>query len=487
MPIEPNELDSRPDHPDEGADRSSEPPVIDHPSALSAEDLRVARMLEHTIDVPELASAVEAQESADAADTLEALSDSDAAQVLGKMGVESAAEALAEMVRPLAAGVLSDMVSDNIEFAGAMLESMAPDDATDLLQELNRIERETLLSELSPVPAQALRELLYYDEESAGGMMTTEFLAVREEMTVGEATEAIRRSAIDENTQFTFVTDWEGRLRGTLNLRRLLIAGSEESISTICDREVEAIPPELDREEVATEFEKYDFLVLPVVDEDDRLLGVVEVDDVIESIRAESTEDAQRMVGAGKEEAVYSSAAEKLRGRFPWLFVNLVTSSIAAIIVLQFEGLIGEIAILAVLMPVIANQAGNAGQQSLAVTLRGIVLDQIRPSRAFPLVLREALVGAINGVIGGLIVGVVIGIIGSLFGEASWRLGVVAGLSMTAALAIGTLTGSSLPLLMRRLGFDPATASTIFLTMVTDSMSFFVFLGLASLLQSWLI
>ena len=487
MPIDPNELDSRPDHPDKGADRSSEPPVIDHPSALSAEDLRVARMLEHTIDVPELASAVEAQESADAADTLEALSDSDAAEVLGKMGVESAAEALAEMVRPLAAGVLSDMVSDNIEFAGAMLESMAPDDATDLLQELNRIERETLLNELSPVPAQALRELLYYDEESAGGMMTTEFLAVREEMTVGEATEAIRRSAIDEDTQFTFVTDWEGRLRGTLNLRRLLIAGSEESISAICDREVEAIPPELDREEVATEFEKYDFLVLPVVDEDDRLLGVVEVDDVIESIRAESTEDAQRMVGAGKEEAVYSSAAEKLRGRFPWLFVNLVTSSIAAIIVLQFEGLIGEIAILAVLMPVIANQAGNAGQQSLAVTLRGIVLDQIRPNRAFPLVLREALVGAINGVIGGLIVGVVIGIIGSLFGEASWRLGVVAGLSMTAALAIGTLTGSTLPLLMRRLGFDPATASTIFLTMVTDSMSFFVFLGLASLLQSWLI
>ena len=487
MPIDPNEHDSLPDHPDQAADRSSEPPVIDNPSSPSEEDLRVARMLEHTIDVPELASAVEAQGSADAADTLEALSDADAADVLGKMGVESAAEALAEMVRPLAASVLSDLVSDNISFAGEMIESMAPDDATDLLQELNRIERETLLGELSPVPEKALRELLYYDEESAGGMMTTKFLAVREEMTVGEATEAIRRSAVDEDTQFTFVTDWEGRLRGTLNLRRLLVAGSEELISTICDREVEAIPPELDREEVATEFEKYDFLVLPVVDEEDRLLGVVEVDDVIESIRAESTEDAQRMVGAGKEEAVYSTAAEKLRGRFPWLFVNLVTSSIAAIIVLQFEGLIGEIAILAVLMPVIANQAGNAGQQSLAVTLRGIVLDQIRPNRAFPLVLREALVGAINGVIGGLIVGVVIGIIGSLFGEASWRLGVVAGLSMTAALAIGTLTGSSLPLLMRRLGFDPATASTIFLTMVTDSMSFFVFLGLASLLQSWLI
>ncbi len=483
MPIDPNDRDSDQDSPVEGGDL----PVIDNPSAPSEEDLRVARMLEHTIDVPVLASAVEAQESADAADTLESLSDTEAADVLGKMGIESAAEALAEMVLPLAAGVLSDLVSDNIAFAGAMLESMAPDDATDLLQELPPEEREALLEELSTVPEKALRELLHYDEESAGGMMTTEFLAVREEMTVGEATESIRRSAIDEDTQFTFVTDWQGRLRGTLNLRRLLIAGSDELISTICDREVEAIPPELDREEVAMEFEKYDFLVLPVVDQDQRLLGVVEVDDVIEIIRAESTEDAQRMVGAGKEEAVYSTATEKLRGRFPWLFVNLVTSSIAAIIVLQFEGLIGEIAILAVLMPVIANQAGNAGQQSLAVTLRGIVLDQIRPNRALPLVLREALVGAINGIVGGMIVVIVIGVVGSFFGESSWRLGVVAGLAMTAALAIGTLTGSSLPLLMRRLGFDPATASTIFLTMVTDSMSFFVFLGLASALQSWLI
>ena len=193
------------------------------------------------------------------------------------------------------------------------------------------------------------------------------------------------------------------------------------------------------------------------------------------------------MVGAGKEEAVYSSAGEKLHGRFPWLFVNLITSSLAAVVVLQFQGLIGEIAILAVLMPVIANQAGNAGQQSLAVTLRGIVLDQIRPHRSLPLVLREGLVGAINGMIGGLVVGTVITVLGLFMGDVSWRLGLVAGIAMTFALAIGTLTGSSLPLLMRRLGFDPATASTIFLTMVTDSMSFFVFLGLAAVLQGWLI
>ena len=469
-----------------GEGSNSPGPVIGHPSTPSEEDLRVAAMLEHTIDVPVLASAVEAQESADAADTLEALSGSEAAEVLGKMGVDAAGEALAEMVLPLASSVLVDLIQDDIGFAAAMLESMAPDDATDLLQELDHADRESLLGEMPPAPANGLRRLLDHHEESAGGMMTTEFLAVREDMTAAEATEAIRRSAVDDDPHFTFVIDWEGHLRGTLSLRRLLIADPGELISHICNREVEAIPPELDREAVAREFEKYDFLVLPVVDAEHRLLGVVEVDDVIEIIRAESTEDANRMVGAGKEEAVYSTARQKLKGRFPWLLVNLFTSSIAAIVVLQFEGLITEIAVLAVLMPVIANQAGNAGQQSLAVTLRGIVLEQIRPNRAMPLILREAMVGLINGMLGGLIVGLVICVVGSVFGDASWRLGVVAALAMTVALAIGTFTGSSLPLVMRRLGFDPATASTIFLTMVTDSMSFFVFLGLASALHSWL-
>ena len=462
-------------------------PVIEDPPALSDEDRLVAEMLEHTIDVPILATAVEAQEAADAADTLEALEESDAAEVLGRMDIESAAEALAEMVRPLGISVMSDLLMENEQYAAELLEAMAPDDATDFLRQIDEPTQQSIFSSIAAPRAALLRELLGYDEESAGGMMTTDFLAVREDMTVAEATEAIRRSQIDDDTQFAFVTDWNGHLRGIIGLRRLLLASSAEQIFEICDHEVAAIDPHLDREAVAMEFEKYDFLVLPVVDKTNRLLGVVEVDDVIEIIRAESAEDAQRMVGAGAEEAVYSSAAEKLKGRFPWLFVNLITSSIAAIIVLQFEGLIAEIAILAVLMPVIANQAGNAGQQSLAVTLRGIVLDQVLPKHAFALIMREGLVGAINGLIGGLIVGLVIAIIGLVTGTADWRLGVIAGTAMTAALAIGTFAGSALPILMKRLGIDPATASTIFLTMITDSMSFFVFLGLAALLQSWLL
>jgi len=306
---------------------SSQPLHIEDPTAPSDDDRRVAEMLLHTIDVPVLATAVEAQEAADAADTLESLEESDAAEVLGVMDVESAAEALAEMVRPLGVSVLADLLEEDVEFAASLLEAMAPDDATDFLQELGEESRTDLLAAMSPTRVVQLRELLGYDEESAGGMMTTDFLAVREEMSVAEATEAIRRSRIDDETQFAFVTDWDGHLRGIIGLRALLVASSDEVIGDICEREVAAIPPGLDRETVAMEFEKYDFLVLPVVDEAQRLLGVVEVDDVIEIIRAETAEDVQRMVGAGAEEAVFSSAGEKLKGRFPWLFVNLVTSS----------------------------------------------------------------------------------------------------------------------------------------------------------------
>jgi len=193
------------------------------------------------------------------------------------------------------------------------------------------------------------------------------------------------------------------------------------------------------------------------------------------------------LVGAGREEGVASPLSEKLRSRLPWLMVNLFTSGVAAMVVLQFEGLIAEIAVLAVLMPVIANQAGNAGQQSLAVTLRGIVLDEVGRHAAATLLRREALVGLVNGICCGLLVGTAVAVIEALsHGGDAWRLGVVVAAAMSVALSVGCLVGTAIPILLRRLGADPATASTIFLTMVTDSMSFLTFLGLASLMSGWI-
>ncbi len=466
-------------------------PTIDRALESTLEDRRVAELLSTGAAAPQLAEAVGAQEAADAADTLEQLPQEAAVGVRGGMDVEAAAPALAHKVPALAAGVLEDLASERPDLAAHLLEEMAPDDATDLLQEVDEATRSRILASVPHGSAARIRELLEYPEDTAGGMMTTDYLAVRQEMTVAEAVEAIRRADPGDDTTYAFVIDRRGHLEGTVSLRRLLLSGPAARIGEIVESRFDALSPELDREQVAREFAKYDHLVLPVVDRLGRLLGIVTVDDVIDTIRAESTEDAQIMVGAGREEEVHSSIAEKLRSRLPWLFVNLFTSAVAALVVLNFEGLIAEIAVLAVLMPIIANQSGNAGQQSLAVTLRGIVLDEIPRRGAGSLLLRESAVGLVNGLAAGIVVGVVIGLVESLFGTRTdgveaWRLGVVVAVAMAVALTIGCLTGAAIPILMRRFGADPATASTIFLTMVTDSMSFLTFLGLASGLSGWL-
>lgn len=458
--------------------------IVD-PTIESAEDVRVDDLIESDASAEQIAEAVEAQEAADAADTLETLSEDEASDVVSEMDVDAAADALSHMVTPLAVSVLEDLIDDDPGYAGRVLAEMAPDDATDLLQAMPKADRDRLLSLMGPDTASRIRELMVYPKESAGGMMTTQYLSVREQETVSEAIEHIRRGEPVESAQQAFVTDRKGRLLGTIGLQRLLVSRSHERIGEICERRVDAVQPEMDRELVAREFERYDYLELPVVDASKRLLGIVTVDDVIDIIRAEGTEDAQRMVGAGKEEGVYSTVRQKLRGRFPWLIVNLFTSAIAAIVVFQFEGMIAEIALLAVLMPIIANQSGNAGQQSLAVTLRGIVLDELSSGRAFTHVRRELTAGLINGMFCGLLVGGLVATIRVATGS-SWHLGAVIAASMSVTLMIGCTTGSTMPIIVRRLGFDPATASTIFLTMVTDSVSFLVFLGLASLFSAWI-
>ena len=308
---------------------------IENPLESSPEDELVAELMEHTIDVPVLASAVEAQEPADAAETLETLPESDAADILEKMDLESAAEALSHMMAPLASGVLDDLAMEGPVYAARLLEQMAPDDAADLLQDSSQETRERILKLMSSSARSVLNSLLLYDEESAGGIMNPEVLTVDIEMSVDQAVEVIRRSELDEESQYVYVVDSENRLVGILGLRRLVIASNDDVIGDICDYDVAAIPPSIDRETVAREFEKYDFLVLPVIDENEKLLGVVTVDDVIDSIRAESTEDAQLMVGAGREEMVFTPTFDKLKSRLPWLIINLLTSFVAAIVVLQ--------------------------------------------------------------------------------------------------------------------------------------------------------
>ena len=344
-------------------------------------------------------------------------------------------------------------------------------------------ERDRIFDVLASHRAVHLKQLMRFDPETAGGMMTIEFVKVSQQATVAQAIESLRTQHDVEFSQ-VYCVDSRHHLVGTLSPRSLLVASANDPVESLINEDLDYLRPETDREEIAAAFERYDYTEMPVVDHAGRLLGIVTVDDVLDIIRAEHTEDQYKMVGAGVGEAVYSSILQKFRGRFPWLVINVFTSMMAAIVVLQFDGLIAELAILAVIMPVIANQAGNAGQQSLAVTLRGLVLGEVRGKRAWPLVRREIAIGTINGFIVGTSIGLVIAVMSLTgFRDVQWSLGVVIAVAMTASVATGCLVGSAMPLVLDRLDFDPATGSTIFLTMVTDSVSFFTFLGLANLLQ----
>lgn len=455
-------------------------PLIEEVGEATPRDERVAELIEHTIDVPVLASAVEQQEAADAADVLETLDEEQAADVLEQMDDQSAAEALAEMQTPLAVGVLRDVIEEELAYAARLLAVMAPDDAADLLQALDESYREEALAAMPLAAAAALRKLIGYDRESAGGMMTPDYLALDPEMTVADATEAVRAHEFPEGAQHLPVVGADGRLVGVVSLRDLLLARPEHRIDELARETVKAVRPGVDREQVAHEFDRYDYTMLPVVDLDDRLIGVVTVDDVIDIIRDEQTEDVQRTVGAGAVEAVYSHLGEKFRGRFPWLAASLVMTCLAAIVVLLAHDMIARLPILAFLMALIAPLVGNAGHQALAVTLRGIILDEVRRERVSPLVLREATVGLLNGAaLGGLILAGMALLGAAGFEGASWQIGAVAAVSTTAAMTAGTLAGAAIPLVMRRLGADPAHASAIVLIMITDGVSFSILLSLS--------
>ncbi len=480
-------MDPRPDEhhldPSPGGDepRAAPPPShVEDVAETSPHDERVAKLLEHTIDVSVLAGAVEQQEAADAADTLERLEEEEAADVLEQMEDRVAAQALAEMEAPLATGVLEDLTDEDPAYVARLLELMAPDDAADLLQTLDEPQRAQLLATREKEPADDLVGLLSYDRESAGGLMTTDFLALRDTMTLEEACEFIRSSPVPEETQYALVTDTDDHLVGIIGLRKLLLAQPRERVAQLMNSSVRAIRPELDREAVARTFDRYDYAMLPVADADGRLLGIVTVDDVIDIIRAEQTEDVQKTVGAGAGEAVYSGLGEKLRGRFPWLGASLIMTCLAAAVVLVFHEMIAEHTTLAYLLPVIAAVVGNAGHQALAVTLRGIVLDEVRRERVWPLVAREATVGLLSGAALGVVIFLFLNL--PIFPDASWQLGLVAGISITIAMTVGTLTGAGVPLVMRGLGIDPAQSSAIVLIMITDAVAFTTLLGLSFVL-----
>lgn len=480
----------REDAPNAGESPLSDSEIIVHePGAETPEEQVVEELLETLptateAQVEELAPAIEELPAADAADTLESLEPEQSAEVLTQMEEESAAEALAHMDSALAATVLLDLEPAE---AAAFIEEMDPDDAADILQALPKESCATILKDLPLRKRALLGKLALYDPRSAGGVMTTDILVVRAGMTIGQAIEFIRMHPMTENQSDVYVVDDDRRLVGVITLRQLLFTDDREPVSAHVTADLDAVLPTVDREEVAELFQKYDYITLPVVDEERRILGMVTVDDVVDIISAERAGDALKLVGVQESEAAYGSVLGKFRGRSPWLLMNLLTAQAASSVLLVYHEFIELIPVVAAVFPVIANESGNTGQQSLAVVLRGLVLDQIKREMVAKMLLREVASGLLTGALVGVVFACSIYMLNltGIMPEMSWRLGAVAGIAMMAAMTSACLIGAGIPLLLDRLGLDPATASSIFLTMLTDGLSYAIFLTLAFVLRGW--
>jgi len=435
-----------------------------------------AEQTEQTPLVKEIAS----KHPADAAEIIEQMSPEEGAKILEALPAEQAADALEQIPAEEAAVLVHDMAPKE---AAEAVEKMEPDDAADLLAAMPEQQRDELLAAMNAEYARTVRELMRYPEDTAGGLMTSEYVALPEHITVGDAINDLRRMATEDQVpvNYVYVIDRNHRLVGVLALRNLLLTPAHVPIRNIMIRDVVSVPATMDAEEVARLFAKYDFIALPVVDGDGHLLGVITVDDIVDVINEEASEDMQKMVGAGGDEHLDTPVRYSLRKRLPWLVVNLGTAFLASSVVGLFEDTIRRVALLAVLMPIVAGQAGNTGAQSLAVMIRAIALGEMERQKLRKILRRELALGAVSGLCIGLVAGV-----GVFLWTGEIRFATVMAVAMVLALSIATVAGAFVPLVLRWLGFDPAQASSIILTTITDCIGFGSFLALATLgLKLW--
>jgi magnesium transporter len=410
-------------------------------------------------------------EAADLADVLARLEEPDRVVAVRALPAELSSQALAEM--PEDAHAEDTLAALDPEQAAEIVEELEDDDAADILRPLDPETKEHILQAVED--RGEVERLLRYDEETAGGRMTTHLVTVRDIATTTEALDEIRRQAeaVEEFYQ-VFVVDGQRRLVGVLPFKDLVVNRADRMVREYMTAADIAVRPETDQEEVARLMARYNLPSVAVVDEGGRLLGRVTIDDVIDVVEAESTEDLLKFGGVSPDEELAAPWSESVRSRLPWLTVNLLTAFLAGGVVYLFQETVQRTVALAVWMPVIAGMGGNAGTQALAVTVRRLALGLIPSDRFIQVVGKEVLVGATNG----LAIGTVVGTVASLLGEGP-RLGLVVFLAMTGNLLVAGFAGAFIPVLLERLDVDPAIASSIFVTTFTDVCGFLLLLGLA--------
>lgn len=412
----------------------------------------------------------------DAADVLEALPPETAAGLLGQLDASSAAEIVEEMQPASAAKRLLEMGPAEV---GPMLEAMDADEVADVLHELDSEERQPYLAALDGAMRRDVERFISYGPDTAGGMMRTDVAALSADLTTAQATKELKAmNETFDDLSYVYVVDADQRLQGVLSFREMVFASDDTSLARVMVRDPVTVGPEADREEVAEMIQRFHLFAIPVVDSGQRLMGIVTVEEALEAIQHEAGEDMAVAVGAGPEESTYTGASTSIRMRLPWIFVNLILATVVSLTIRTLEGQIAQNVVLASLMPIVALLGGNGGAQALAVTIRAMATNQVPSQRIREVIVREFQIG--------LSLGIIVGLVSTLVALAAsggdTRVAIAMGISVFANLAVGALAGASIPIVLRRAGFDPALASNIFLTFLTDVLGFAGFLIVAAML-----
>ena len=407
------------------------------------------------------------------ASILEQISEDERDKLIGILKGDLDPEALTELDDEVLEDVLDQLDSKQIAAAARELEA---DDAATILEDLSEDERQQVLAELPAQERADIERALAYPEDSAGRLMQSSLVKVSDSWTVGQVIDFCREATdLPDDVYDIFVVDEAGHLRGSVPLGRMLRSKRPVPILDIVDPDIPSLPAMADQAEVAHVFRDKNLVSCPVVDDDGRLPGESMVDDVVDVIDEEAEEDLLKMGGVGSDD-MHADTVRTARLRAPWLLVNVATALVASLVISQFEGTIEKIVILAALMPIVASMGGNAGIQTVTVTVRALAMGELTPSNVLRFIGKEAMVGSLNGLLFAtlLAIGVIV-----VFHD--WRLGGVIAAAMVCNLMAAALAGSLIPLGLQKFGVDPAVSSTVFLTMVTDVTGFLTFLGLATI------
>lgn len=357
------------------------------------------------------------------------------------------------------------------------LQTIDPDDAADLIAMLPEDKRGHIIEKLDAEQKHAVGTLLGYDPESAGGIMTTEYVALSGETNLTDAVEKLRDHEVAKEIFDIYVVDDNDQLIGVVNFRDIVLNRGDKTLEDIMDKEPVVVRAHANQELVADMIARYDLLSIPVVDENHRLIGRVTVDDAIDVMREEATEDIYHLASMSSEDHVSTPVATSIRRRVPWLMINLGTALLAALVVAAFEETIAQFVVLAAMIPVVANMGGNAGNQALTVVVRALALGEVDWSVAMKVIWKELRVGILNGIfVGGVMAAMV------YLWYQNIGLALVMFVSMVVTMMIAGFAGAFVPLLLRKFRQDPALGSSIFVTTAADIGGFFVFLSLATIL-----